>query len=190
METQTKLKECMTNSNEKGVVPMKTVFRELIVSIVLIMLIVLWSCSHTKKDTSETAAVSEEEIVSVEVVEDELEELPVEVISNLSNIYFDFDSAVLQAEAKEELKKIGSWLVENQETKIRIEGNCDERGTDEYNLALGERRAVSAKNYLVNIGISPKNIVTISFGEENPADPEHNETAWAKNRRNEFNIVE
>ncbi len=190
METQNKPRAYITNPNEKGVVPMKTVFRELIVSIAVILVFVLWSCSHTKKDTLETAAVPEEGIESVEVIEDRLEELPVEVISNLSNIYFDFDSAVLQPEAKEELNKIGAWLTENQDTKIRIEGNCDERGTDEYNLALGERRAVSAKNYLVSLGISQKNIITISFGEENPADPGNNETAWAKNRRDEFNIVE
>jgi peptidoglycan-associated lipoprotein len=114
----------------------------------------------------------------------------VEVVSNLSNIYFDFDSAVLQVQAKEELQKIGALLSQNPDTKIRIEGNCDERGSEEYNLALGERRAVAAKNYLVNLGISSRNIITISFGEEKPADSAHNEAAWAKNRRDEFNIVE
>jgi peptidoglycan-associated lipoprotein len=167
---------------------MKTVFRIPIVAVMLMFL--LWSCTHTKKETVETAEVTEEGIESVEVDEDVLEELPVEVVSNLSNIYFEFDSAALQVQATEELQKIGAWLTQNPDTKIRIEGNCDERGTDEYNLALGERRAVAAKNYLVSLGISPKNIITISFGEENPADPSHNEAAWAKNRRDEFNIIE
>ena len=169
---------------------MKTVFRVPMVTVAVILLFALWNCSHTKKDTLETAEISEERIEIVEVNEDGLEELPVEVISNLSNIYFDFDSAVLQLAAVEELNKIGSWLSENPNTKIRIEGNCDERGTNEYNLALGERRAVAAKNFLVSLGIPRQNIITISFGEENPADPEHNEAAWAKNRRDEFNIVE
>ena len=169
---------------------MKTVFRIPIVTVTVMLMFLLWSCAHTKKETVETAEVPEEGIESVEVDEDVLEELPVEVVSNLSNIYFDFDSAVLHVQAKEELQKIGAWLAQNPDTKIRIEGNCDERGTDEYNLALGERRAVAAKNYLVSSGISPKNIITISFGEENPADPGHNEAAWAKNRRDEFNVVE
>ena len=106
-----------------------------------------------------------------------------------SIIYFDFDSAILQVQAREKLQRIASWLSQNPDTIIRIEGNCDERGSEEYNLTLGERRAVAAKNYLASLGISPKNLVTISFGEENPADPGHNAAAWEKNRRDEFNIV-
>jgi peptidoglycan-associated lipoprotein len=169
---------------------MKTVFKAQIVTVAITLVFVLWSCTHTTKETVETAEVPEEGIESAEVDEDMLEELPVEVVSSLSNIYFDFDSSVLQVRAKEELQKIRAWLSQNPDKTIRIEGNCDERGTDEYNLALGERRAVAAKNYLVSLGVPPKNIVTISFGEEKPADPGHNEAAWAKNRRDEFNIVE
>ena len=169
---------------------MKTVLRTPIVTIAVTLVFVLLSCSHTKKEVMETAEVPEGGIESAEVGEDVFEELPVEVVSNLSNIYFDFDKSDLRAISKEELQKIASWLSQNPDTKIRIEGNCDERGTDEYNLALGERRAVAAKNYLVSLGISSKNIYTLSFGEENPADPGHNEAAWSKNRRDEFNIVE
>ena len=169
---------------------MKTAFRIPLVTVTIMVLFLLWNCSHTKKETVETAEVPKEGIESAEVGEDVPEELPVEVVSNLSNIYFEFDSAFLQVQAKEELQKIGTWLSQNPDKTIRIEGNCDERGTDEYNLALGERRAVAAKNYLVSLGVSPKNIVTISFGEEKPADSGHNEEAWAKNRRDEFNIVE
>ena len=169
---------------------MKAVFKPQIVTVAILLVFVLWSCTHTTKETVETADVPEKGIESVELDEDVLEELPVEIVSNLSNIYFDFDSAVLQVQAKEELQKVGAWLSQNPNKKIRIEGNCDERGSEEYNLALGERRAVAAKNYLVSLGISPENIITISFGEENPADPGHNEVAWAKNRRDEFNIVE
>jgi peptidoglycan-associated lipoprotein len=168
---------------------MKTVLRETIVTIAVILVFVVGGCSHTKKDTSETAAVPEEGTEIVEI-EEEVVELPVEVISNLSNIYFEFDKSVLSKGAIQELNEIGAWLLENPNTKIRIEGSCDERGTDEYNLALGERRARSAKNFLVSLGVAPEKIITISFGEENPADPGHNEMAWAKNRRDEFNIVE
>ena len=169
---------------------MKTVLRETIVTIAVVLVFVAGGCSHTKKDTSGIAAVPGEETEMVEVDEDEVVEVPVEVISNLRNIYFEFDKSVLSKEAIEELNEIGAWLLENPNTKIRIEGNCDERGTDEYNLALGERRARSAKNFLVSLGVAPEKIITISFGEENPADPGHNEMAWAKNRRDEFNIVE
>ena len=169
---------------------MKTVYRESIVTIAVILVFVVGGCSHTKKDTSETAAVPEEVVETVEVDEEEVVEVPVEVISNLSNIYFDFDKSVLSREAIEELKEIGAWLLENPNTKIRIEGNCDDRWTDEYNLALGERRARSAKNFMVSLGVATEKIITISFGEENPADPGHNEMAWRKNRRDEFNIVD
>jgi peptidoglycan-associated lipoprotein len=72
---------------------------------------------------------------------------------------------------------------------VRIEGNCDERGSDDYNMALGERRAKAAKDYLVNLGIASDRISTISYGEEKPADPGHDEEAWARNRRAEFVIV-
>lgn len=168
---------------------MKTVFMKPVVTGAVVLAFVFSGCTHTKKETAEMEP-PEEAIEKAEVDEGALEELPVEVVSNLSNIYFDFDKSVLTSESIRELKTIGAWLLENPNTKIRIEGNCDERGADEYNLALGERRATSAKNFLVNLGVAPEKIITISFGEENPADPAHNETAWAKNRRDEFNIVD
>ncbi len=169
---------------------MKTVLKIPIVAVAVVLMFILGNCSHTKKETVETAEVPEEGTKSVEVDEDMLEEFPVKVVRSPSNIYFDFDSAVLQVQAREKLQRIAAWLSQNPDTKIRIEGNCDERGSEEYNLTLGERRAVVAKNYLVSLGISPKNLITISFGEENPADPGHNEAAWEKNRRDEFNIAE
>ncbi len=168
---------------------MKTVLKIPIVAVAVVLMFILGNCSHTKKETVETAEVPEEGTKSVEVGENMLEEFPVKVVSNPINIYFDFDSAILQVQAREKLQRIASWLSQNPDTIIRIEGNCDERGSEEYNLTLGERRAVAAKNYLASLGISPKNLVTISFGEENPADPGHNEAAWEKNRRDEFNIV-
>jgi peptidoglycan-associated lipoprotein len=76
----------------------------------------------------------------------------------------------------------------NSQEKIVIEGHCDERGTAEYNIALGERRAKSVKRYLINLGVDSSQLSTISYGEERPADPGHNEAAWAKNRRAEFVI--
>ncbi|MBW2096310.1 MAG: peptidoglycan-associated lipoprotein Pal [Deltaproteobacteria bacterium] len=104
-------------------------------------------------------------------------------------IYFDFDKSDLKPEAQAVLKKKADWLREHPAYSLRIEGNCDERGTNEYNLALGERRANSAKKFLVALGIAEQRIATISYGEERPADPRHNEEAWAKNRRDEFKLM-
>ncbi|MBI5893854.1 MAG: peptidoglycan-associated lipoprotein Pal [Deltaproteobacteria bacterium] len=87
------------------------------------------------------------------------------------------------------LEKDAEWLKKNPAVKIKIEGHCDERGSDEYNLALGDRRANSAKKYLANLGIDSNRISTISYGEEKPACKEANESCWSKNRRAEFVIV-
>lgn len=103
-------------------------------------------------------------------------------------VFFDFDKSVLKLEAQSLLKKKADWLKANPSAKLLIEGNCDERGTAEYNLALGERRAESAKKFLVDLGIDAKRISTISYGEERPLDPRKNEAAWAKNRNDGFVI--
>ncbi len=104
------------------------------------------------------------------------------------NIYFDFDKSELKPDAQIALKNKAAWLEKNPGFSVRIEGHCDERGTNEYNLALGERRANAAANFLKSLGISGDRIRTISYGEERPADPGHNETAWARNRRDEFKL--
>ena len=104
------------------------------------------------------------------------------------NIYFEFDSSALLTPAQDTLTRKAEYLRDNPDLRVIIEGHCDERGTDEYNLALGDRRANSAKSFLVDLGISPSRLITISYGEERPLDPRHNEEAWAKNRRCEFVI--
>jgi peptidoglycan-associated lipoprotein len=109
--------------------------------------------------------------------------------SELQKIYFNFDSAALSDEARSALSKNAELLSKNSSVKVRIEGNCDERGSDEYNMALGDRRAKAAMDYLVNLGVQPDRLSTLSYGEEKPVDPGHDEAAWAKNRRNEFVIV-
>lgn len=105
------------------------------------------------------------------------------------DVYFDFDKYNLKPKAREILADKAYWLKKNPSVKIYIEGHCDERGTNEYNLALGERRANSAKMYLTSLGISPGRLGTISYGEERPIDPSRNEVAWAKNRRAHFVIT-
>ena len=98
-------------------------------------------------------------------------------------IFFDFDKYDLSAEARAQLEKQATWLKTFPNVTVTVEGHCDERGTREYNLALGERRAASAKNYLVALGIDPNRIQTISYGKERPAVLGSDETAWAQNRR-------
>jgi peptidoglycan-associated lipoprotein len=105
------------------------------------------------------------------------------------DIYFEFDSASLNAAAREVLQKKARWLDENPSVKVIIEGHCDNRGTNEYNLALGEARARSAQAYLLDLGIHPSRIKTVSYGEERPIDPAETEEAWAKNRRAHFVIL-
>jgi len=102
------------------------------------------------------------------------------------DVHFDFDSAVLTTEAQGVLNEKRQWLLSNSEGQVIIEGHCDERGTNAYNLALGDRRAQSAKNFLVKSGISDFRLSTVSYGEERPVDPGHTEAAWARNRRAHF----
>jgi peptidoglycan-associated lipoprotein len=99
------------------------------------------------------------------------------------NIYFDFDSYTLETAAQDKLREKAAWLQEHPNAVVIIEGHCDERGTDAYNLALGERRAESAKSFLVDLGVDPAKLTTISYGEEKPMDTSGTEKAWAKNRR-------
>ena len=107
-------------------------------------------------------------------------------MSELKDIHFDFDRYDIHPEDRRILSSNANFLLKNKNVKLVIEGNCDERGTAEYNLALGNRRAKEAMNYLVNLGIDPKKIKTISYGKERPLDPAHDEEAWAKNRRDHF----
>lgn len=102
------------------------------------------------------------------------------------DVFFDYDSAVLSAAAQNVLKNKSIILGKYSGVSVTIEGHCDERGTNEYNLALGERRAESAKSFLVNLGVNSSRLKTISYGEEKPVDAGHEEGAWSKNRRAHF----
>jgi len=104
----------------------------------------------------------------------------------LGDVFFDFDSSNLSPEAQEQLKQNAAWLSSNANKGALIEGHCDSRGTSEYNMALGERRSGSAKDYLVKLGVGSSRLETVSFGEERPFESGQNEEAWAKNRRAHF----
>ncbi len=126
-----------------------------------------------EKEFEKTLVAKKEPGIEGEVLESKL----------LKDIHFDFDKYDIRPGDAEILKENAALLERYTNVKIQIEGHCDERGTIEYNLALGERRANSTKKYLISLGISPGRISTISYGKERPLDPDHNEEAWAKNRR-------
>lgn len=108
----------------------------------------------------------------------------------LEKVYFDFDSYILSNTARDTLSKDAEYLLKkNVAVKVQVEGHTDERGTDEYNLALGEKRAKAALSYLVTLGVPAERLSFISYGKEKPADPGHDEAAWAKNRRAEFRVI-
>jgi peptidoglycan-associated lipoprotein len=111
-----------------------------------------------------------------------------EVTIELSPIRFDYDKYNLTGQAISILSENAEIMMEHPDLRITIEGHCDERGTDEYNLALGEKRALAARDFLTNFGIARSRISVISYGEEKPVDPAQTEEAWAKNRRAEFVI--
>ncbi len=104
-------------------------------------------------------------------------------------VYFDFDKSDIRADQVSRIEKNAEYLQRTTGVSIVIEGNCDERGTNEYNMALGERRALAAKKYLVNLGVDANRLTTISFGEEKPLLFGHDEMSWAQNRRDDFVIT-
>ena len=104
-------------------------------------------------------------------------------------MYFDFDKSFIRLEYRPVLQEKAAFLKDYPDMRARIEGNCDERGTNEYNLALGDRRGNSAKNFLISLGIAADRIETISYGEERPRGLGHNEASWSQNRRDDFVLV-
>lgn len=106
--------------------------------------------------------------------------------TSLQDVFFDFDQWVIRPESRKLLESDAQWLAANPKAKIQIEGHADERGTEEYNLALGERRAKSVMNFLVNLGVSPSRLSSISYGEEKPFCNDPSEDCYAKNRRAHF----
>jgi peptidoglycan-associated lipoprotein len=104
-------------------------------------------------------------------------------------VHFAFDSAAIKSGEKSNLESVAAALKADANTKLLIEGNCDDRGTEEYNRSLGERRALAAREALAKDGIDPSRVRTISYGKDKPADPGHDEAAWAKNRRDDFVLL-
>jgi peptidoglycan-associated lipoprotein len=104
-------------------------------------------------------------------------------------VYFEFDKSAIKPSEEGKLQDVANYFKNNTSDALRVEGNCDERGTEKYNLALGERRALSVREYLANLGVDPQRIGTISYGFSKPVESGHNEAAWAKNRRGDLVLI-
>jgi peptidoglycan-associated lipoprotein len=104
-------------------------------------------------------------------------------------VYFDFDKATIKPSEESKLQDVANYFKGNTTDALRVEGNCDERGTEKYNLALGDRRALAVREYLANLGVEADRIQTVTFGSSKPADPGHNEAAWKKNRRDDLVLI-
>lgn len=112
-----------------------------------------------------------------------------ELQAGLKDIYFDYDRYDIREDSKQVLRELASLLARNRSLRVVVEGHCDDRGTNEYNLALGDRRARSVKDFLVSLGTPSDKIDTVSYGEEKPLCTEQNESCWAKNRRGHFVLL-
>jgi len=134
----------------------------------------------------EARALTGEDIPLAEVPETEIYIEPTS--REFADIHFEFDQYRILDEDAPTLEAIASWLRENPETRVLIEGHCDERGTNEYNMALGEQRALAARRYLIGLGIDSTRINTVSYGEERPIELGDTEEAWAMNRRAHFAV--
>ena len=158
-----------------------------------LMVLFLAACATTPKDSADSSGsgssssgsdVSSEgtitETTGSGIVSGSQEDL---IVNVGDRVFFGYDSSDLDSDALELLQDQVAWLKQNSDVTVTIEGHCDERGTREYNLALGEKRAQAVKNYLIGLGINPDRVSTISYGKERPAVVGSNDGAWAQNRR-------
>ncbi len=176
--------------------------RKIGIGIVCILCMLLVGCAVGKKQVEAPSKVAPEkaispegEAVGVPSVREKAVLTPEEIFAkevkeSFINIHFDFDKYNIKPNDISTLNNIVAFLKKYPSVKIRIEGNCDERGTEEYNLALGQRRANAALKYIIARGIASSRIETVSYGESKPVDPRHCEEAWAKNRNDHFVVID
>ncbi len=161
------------------------------------LLVTTFGCTKKQVKTTDSGSLAGSQEAALKGDDLELEDSNLNFVepsyaekSIFAEIFFDYDSTQISNAGKPTLENIAHWLKSNSSKHLLIEGHCDERGTKEYNLALGEQRALAVRRYLAGLGIEPKNLHTISYGEERPADPAHKEAAWEKNRRAHFLLSE
>jgi len=164
----------------------------LALGLAICMALVNLSCGGGPKPIEpEVSDIDTSTTIPEDVVTEEEPPLPPEIIkeSQFETVYFDFDKFNLRSDSKSGLDSNYDLLIQFPDVMVKIEGHCDERGTVEYNLSLGEKRATACMDYLIGLGIDASKISTISYGKEKPVDGGHSEAAWGKNRRCEFKIV-
>ncbi|HOD66869.1 MAG TPA: peptidoglycan-associated lipoprotein Pal [candidate division Zixibacteria bacterium] len=164
------------------------------ITMIGLALVALTLTSCGKKQVAEEAPVTQPVVTPADTATPPPPPPPPPAPKTLTNeqlevVYFDFDKYNLRPDAKSSLDRNFALLQEFPNAIVELQGHCDERGTVEYNLALGERRAKSVQTYLIGLGIDPARLKTVSFGKERPAVPGHDESAWAKNRRCEFHVL-
>ena len=162
-------------------------------------MLALWGCPKKaeisavpetpREETPAAAATAQPEQKAEAAKPVEAKERAAAAPAGLRPVYFDFNQAFIEASAGEIMKANAEWLKAHPEIKVRIEGNCDERGTIEYNQTLGQRRAASAKKYLTDMGVSGQRILLISYGKEKSSCTDSTESCWQKNRRDDFAVV-
>ncbi len=163
--------------------------------VILVPALVAVGCAHQQQPVvAETTQTNTPSAPVVKVAPAVTPDLPtgredLEAAVRSATIRFDFDAATLKPESQDALQKIGTVLKKHPNLKVRVEGNCDERGTTEYNMMLGSRRAGVARKYLTDLGVNVAQVDDISYGAEKPADPRHTEAAWAANRRDEVQVA-
>lgn len=162
--------------------------------ILLVGIFTLWGCPKKTEVTTAPEAQTQEKVTTPAPATETVAEAKAEGSNEkagagaegLKPVYFDFDKSFIRDDAKDVMKANAEWLKANPKAKVKIEGNCDERGTVEYNQALGQRRAASAKRYLADLGVSGRRILLISYGKEKPLCTDHDESCRQKNRRDDF----
>lgn len=173
-----------------------------VMAAVCIGMLALWGCPkkaeisavpETPREEAPVAAVApaqpEQKVDAAKPAVEEAGEKAPAAAAGMQPVYFDFDQSFIRSDAKEAMKVNADWLKAHPQARIRIEGNCDERGTIEYNQALGQRRAASAKKYLTDMGIPGQRISLISYGKEKSSCTDSVESCWQKNRRDDFTVV-
>lgn len=174
---------------------MKKMVRLGVMPAIILGLVVFGGCAKKVATTTQAVEVKERPVAppagEVQKVEPPMvQEQPIvrepEGFFNLADIYFDFDRSNIRADARQVLEKNAQWFKQNPGVRVKIEGHADERGTTEYNLALGQRRAEATKRFLMTLGVEPSRLSTISYGEERPICTDHREDCWSQNRRAHF----
>jgi len=179
--------------------------KKVLLLLVALGLLLFAACAEKKVATQQDEAMQPEE--TTEVAEEPITPVQDEQVTEASkpmdmesqaetaadilknDVHFDFDRYDIKGEDKANLKKIADWLIANGGVNVMVEGHCDERGTNEYNLGLGERRANAAKSYLMTLGVSSSRVRTVSYGEERALCTQSNESCWWRNRRAHFEVA-